>query len=118
MLMFDYNYCPLINKPTRISKDKCSAIDHIWTNVIGTQIRSAILAHEVVDHLPVIQVSNIGTTLLKPENREWCFSQLNRQKFYRELEAKDFEETYSLSDPDDSFKLFLGKINPSLVNCV
>ena len=26
-------------------------------------------------------------------------------------------EIYNLPDPDDSFKLFLGKINPSLVNC-
>ena len=52
--MFDYNYYPLINKPTRISKDKCSAIDHIWTNVIGAQIRSAILAHEVADHLLIL----------------------------------------------------------------
>ena len=116
-LMFDYNYYPLINKPTRISKDRCSAIDHIWTNVIRAQIRSAILAHEVADHLPVIQVSNNGTPSLKSENREWCFSQLNSQKFYRELEAKDFEEIYSLSGPDDIFKLFLGKNNPSLVNC-
>ena len=59
--MFDYNFYPLINKPTRIVKDKFSAIDHIGTNVTGAQIKSAILTHEIADHLPVIQVSNIGT---------------------------------------------------------
>ena len=37
--MFDYNFYPLINKPTRIVKDKFSAIDHIWTNVTGAQIK-------------------------------------------------------------------------------
>ena len=68
--MFDYIYYPLINKPTRITKDKCSSIDHIWTNVIGAQINSAILAHEIADHLPIIQVSSIGTPLLKTENKE------------------------------------------------
>ena len=50
--IFDYNYYPLINKPTRLTKDKCSSIDHIWTNVIGAQTNSAILAHEIADHFP------------------------------------------------------------------
>ena len=68
--MFDYNYYPLINKPTRITKNKCSFIDHIWTNVIGAQINSAILAHEIADHLPIIQVPSIGAPLLKTENKE------------------------------------------------
>ena len=90
--MFDYNFYPLINKPTRIVKDKFSAIDHIWTNVTGAQIKSAILAHEIADHFPVIQVSNIGTPLLKSENRKWNFSQPNLQKFCQMLEATDFGE--------------------------
>ena len=115
--MFDYNFYPLINKPTRIVKDKFSAIDHIWTNVTGAQIKSAILAHEIADHLPVIQVSDIGTPLLKSENREWNFCQPNLQKFCQMLEATDFGEVYNMSDPDDSFKVFLREINPMLVDC-
>ena len=52
--MFDYNFYPLVYKPTRITKDRCSCIDHILTNMIGSQIKSAIVAHEISDHLPVI----------------------------------------------------------------
>ena len=29
--VFSFNYYPLINKPTRITENKHSAIDHIWT---------------------------------------------------------------------------------------
>ena len=115
--MFDYNYYPLINKPTRITKDKCSSIDHIWTNVIGAQINSAILAHEIADHLLIIHVSSIGTPLLKTENEEWYFSELNLKKFYEMLKTKDFEEVYDMPNPDDSFKEFLREINPLLVSC-
>ena len=42
--MFDFNLYPLVNKPTRITKDRCSCIDHILTNMIGSQIKSAIVA--------------------------------------------------------------------------
>ena len=79
--MFDYNFYPLVNKPTRITKDRCSCIDHILTNMIGSQIKSAIVAHEISDHLPVIQVSNVGIPLLKYENNEGCFSQPNLANF-------------------------------------
>ena len=115
--MFDYNYYPLINKLTRITIDKCSSMDHILTNVIGAQINSAILAHEIADHLPIIQVSSIGTPLLKTENREWCFSELNLKRFYGMVKTKDFKEVYDMSNPDDSFKKFLREINPLLVSC-
>ena len=115
--MFDYNFYPLVNKPTRITKDRCSCIDHILTTVIGSQIKSAIFAHEISDHLPVIQVSNVAIPLLKYENNEWCFSQPNLQKFYQSLETKTFEDVYNMSDPDDSFKVFMKEINPLLLQC-
>ena len=58
--MFNYNFYPLINKPTRITDSSSSAIDHIWTNLSNTSIKSGIIAHCVADHLTVIQVSIIG----------------------------------------------------------
>ena len=68
--MFDYNLYSLIYKPTHITKDKCSCIDHILTNMIGSQIKSAIVAHEISDHPHAIQASNVGIPLLKYENNE------------------------------------------------
>ena len=115
--MFDYNYYPLINKATRTTKGKCSSIDHIRTNVIGAQINRAILAHKIADHLPIFQVSSIGTPLLKTENKKCCFSEPNLKRFYEMLQTKDFEEVYDMLSPDDSFKEFFREINPPLVSC-
>ena len=53
--MFEHNFCLLIDKPTRITTSSSTAFDHIWTNVTGFKVKSFILAHEVSDHLGVIQ---------------------------------------------------------------
>ena len=55
--MFNSNFYPLINKPTRITGSSASTINHIWTNVTNTRINSGIITHCVADHLPVKQVS-------------------------------------------------------------
>ena len=33
---------------------------HIWTNVTCTNIKSGILIHDISDHLPILQISEIG----------------------------------------------------------
>ena len=48
--MFSFNYYPLINKPTRITENKNSAIDHIWTNITNTKISSGIITYSLADH--------------------------------------------------------------------
>ena len=49
-LMLEYNFYPLINKPTRVSNSSCTAIDHIWCNLTNAFINSAIITHEISDH--------------------------------------------------------------------
>ena len=39
------------------------------------------------------------------------------EKFCQMLEATHLSEVYNMSDPDDSFKVFLREINPMLVDC-
>ena len=58
--MFNNNFYPLINKPTRITDSHSSTIDHIWTNIMVTNITRGIIVHCVADHLPVLQVCKFG----------------------------------------------------------
>ena len=73
-IMFNYNFYPLINKPTRITDSSSSAIDHIWTNVSNTSIKSGIIAHCAADHLPVIQVSNLGKIKTNSVSKVRCYA--------------------------------------------
>ena len=115
--MFDNNFYPLINKPTRVTTTRCLAIDHIWTNITGARIQSAILTHEIADHLPIMQVSNIGEPLLKIENKGWTITTKNLQLFRRNLEDIDFSEVYTLADPNDSFETFMNEVNQQMLQC-
>jgi len=53
-LLLEHNLYPLINKSTRITPTSCSAVDHIWTNIMKIDIKSFIVVHEVSYHLGVL----------------------------------------------------------------
>ena len=53
--MYDHSFYPIINKPTRITQNSSTCIDHIWTNIQDKIIKSAIITHKIADHLPVAQ---------------------------------------------------------------
>ena len=51
-LMFPYVMIPTINKPTRVTTDTATVIDHIITNVIReTDFKTGILKSCILDHL-------------------------------------------------------------------
>ena len=59
-LMFRYGMVPVINKPTRVTKDTATDIDHMFTNsIINTEIKSAILKADISDHFPILVVAKV-----------------------------------------------------------
>ena len=58
--MFGNEFIPLINKPTRISLNSASLLDHIWINNKTTlNLNYGILTYCVSDHLPVFLSTSI-----------------------------------------------------------
>lgn len=55
-LMTACSFKPLITKPTRITDNNKTLIDHIWTNDLrtSTSSKSTILITDITDHLPCI----------------------------------------------------------------
>ena len=101
--MFNYNFYPLINKPTRITDSSSSAVDHIWTNVSNISIKSGIIAHCVADHLPVIQVSNLRKIKTNPVPNVRCYALSNLRKFRAYLENADLCNVENQNNPDKLF---------------
>ena len=101
--MFNYNFFPLINKPTRITDSSSSAIDHIWTNVSNTSIKSGIIAHCVADHLPVIQVSILGKIKTNSVSNVKCYALSNLRKCRASLENADLCNVKNQDNPDNCF---------------
>ena len=58
-MMYSFSYVPLINRPTRITKNSASLIDNIFTNNYNVLDKSmqAILITDISDHLPIIHIN-------------------------------------------------------------
>ena len=54
-LLHGYNLLSLINKPTRVTNETASIIDHIWSNVTKCSFSGAVTI-EVTDHYPTFPV--------------------------------------------------------------
>ena len=103
--MFNNNFYPLINKPTRITGFHSSTIDHIWTNIMVTNITSGIIVHGVADHLPVLQVCKFGKLKICSVPKTRFFALCNIQKFKSSLESADISDIFDCTDPDSCFKM-------------
>ena len=68
--MFQYNVIPIINKPTRVTRNTATAIDHIITNTVisGIQHRSGIIKTDISDHFPIVFALNTCEKS-KPEDK-------------------------------------------------
>ena len=52
--MFRFGMIPTINKPTRVTRQTASAIDHIMTNsIMDTGFKSGIIKTDISDHFPI-----------------------------------------------------------------
>ena len=113
--MFNNNFFPLINRPTRLTNNCASTIDHIWTNITCVNIRSDILVHSVSDHFPIFQISEIGKLKKSCPVKIFFFSASNLINFEASLENIDYSNVATFSDPDLAFQnlqnIFLNKFN-------
>ena len=104
--MYDHSRYPIINKPTRITQNSSTCIDHIWTNIHDKIIKSAIVTHKIADHLPVVQstkISNFKTALPKIRN----FSKQNCVLFIRAVSEIDPNKTLNYTSVDNAMDSFI-----------
>ena len=55
-MMYSYNIYPLITKPTRISANRASLIDNIYTNTFEKKIHNGIIYDDLSDHFPILAI--------------------------------------------------------------
>ena len=113
--MFNNNFFPLINCPTRLTNNCASTIDNIRTNIICFNITSGILVHSVSDHFPIFQISEIGKLRKSCPVKNLFFFASNLINFEASLENIDYSNVATFSDPNLAFQnlqnIFLNKFN-------
>ena len=57
-LTFEYGFIPVINKPTRVTKNTATLIDQIITNsLLHRTINTGILKRNISDHFPIFLIA-------------------------------------------------------------
>ena len=104
--MFRFNFYPLINKPTRLGETSSTAIDHIWTNITNTKVKSGIIVHNIADHFPVVQCSALGDPILQKQHASRYFTLNSLEKFHLTLKKVDLSPVLQELDLDKSCATF------------
>ena len=67
--MFSHNMITTINKPTRVTRNRWTAIDHFITNtVVDTQLKTGIIQTDLADHFPIIFALKTNENMVEKEN--------------------------------------------------
>ena len=105
-LFLSYHFYNLINKPTRVSENKSSIIDNIYTNVSKTLV-NGIFKTDFSDHYSIFCVTDLVKPLKKNKTiikRE--FNAHNIRKFNETLYQTDWGPVYNLEDFNESYSYF------------
>ena len=69
-IMFGHSMMPVINKPTRATKNTATAIDHIFINsVTTTKFKTGIIKSDISDHFPVFFVADYNIHIKETKER-------------------------------------------------
>ena len=108
-MIYSYSFMPLINRPTRITRDSATIIDNIFTNNLPSLEGSlhGILVTDISDHFPVFHVSLIPNRCdieIKAYKRNYSYR--NKRAFMEAKSETDWSEIYSITDTQVAFTRF------------
>ena len=96
------------NKPTGITKDTISAIDHIITNsIISNEFKTAILTADMPDHFPIIYAFKLKMKLGIPKT-QFLYKCINNENQIKACKSRLYEisgeKIKIIKDPNESYK--------------
>ena len=115
-ILLENDLYPTISKPTRISQNSASIIDHINVKNISEFSRSGVLLDSLSDHCPVYYLSSIDQP--KPKNsaiktKTRIINENTTKTFIDILNSKDWEKVTNENVPSFAFSILLENIKTS-----
>ena len=112
--MFQYNMIPNINKPTRVTRNTGTAIDHIITNTVISDIqhRSSIIKTDILDHFPIVFALNTWEKSKPQDTAQFIFKRIYGEEqielFKHELSQTEWNNIIkTLDNPNTAYQSFL-----------
>ena len=109
-LIYSYNAFPLITKPTRVTTETATLIDHIITNNFHstTQHYQGILCSSISDHYAIFHITDNTkvTSSALPTSFYRDHSTKNIEKFKEELQNLEWQEIKSERNAQKAYSIF------------
>ena len=118
-LFCEQGFLSLIAKPTRVSRNTATVIDHIYTNSIQKNLSCGVLVTDLTDHFPVFCISHTSDPsdpdLITSFTRR--FNNKNLQHFQNSLSQLDWSVVYSSTDTNTIAQIFLDSFQKLFQKC-
>ena len=118
-IMFGHSMMPVINKPTRVTKNTATAIDNIFINsVTTTKFKTGIIKSDISDHFPIFFVAgyNIHIKETKERFKEFLDIQATIECGFTLKRVRDMTGTYSQMHRTDKYSQHSSIIWPIWLN--
>ena len=110
-LIFQHSLVPIVNKPTRVTKNNATLIDYIITNSFTDQENlTGILKTDISDHFPIFNISmkhGLDSNDKKVTIKKRIINADSIQEFRDILSEVDWGNLYSISNLNNVYKYFL-----------
>ena len=110
-LIFQHSLVPIVNKPTRVTKNNATLIDYIITNSFTDQKNlTGILKTDISDHFPIFTISvkhGLDSNDKKVTIKKRIINADSIQEFRDILSEVDWGNLYSISNLNNVYKYFL-----------
>ena len=110
-LLFQNSFIPVINKPTRVTRNTATAIDHIITNsFISSDFHTGIIKSDISDHFPIfiicktrnINIYNEDITVTKRNINEKSINNFNSL-----LANTNWDNLYNNKSANEAYNSFI-----------
>ena len=121
-MFYSYGIFPVINKPTRVTRDTATLIDHIWTNNLNTSCenKQGILCSTISDHFSIFHIS-LNQQYNDSDNKQPIlqrqYTQQNIEKFSDTLDKSKWNNVTSLNETSAAFTTFQKEFTKIYTDC-
>ena len=109
--MIGHSMMPVINKPTRVTKNTATAIDHIFINsVTTTKFKTGIVKSDISDHFPIFFVAGYDIHIKETKERfifRRYLSDISVEKFKCKLCNVSWDSITNSSDTNKAYENFI-----------
>ena len=109
-ILYEKNFFPLINIPTRVTYQSATCIDHIWFNRLKCKFSGAIVS-DISDHFPIFCILGVtrGRDLIKKTFRLHSVHNVDKLCIDVENMCNDYFIRCSLYNVEDKCNWFLSR---------